>query len=152
MEAVALKPPGWNDMPPGDKQAWLLDKALDRKREILSMPLPDESDDSIESTRLRALILAAADSTIGQTIALRSNMLAMAHDTRADEHDRAMEALIEERRQKALSSPPAIWEISACSAKISARISQAVGHGRLRDSMQCTIAAKGRYRALFMDA
>ena len=33
---------------------------------------------------------------------MRSNMLAMAQDTRADEHDRAMEALIEERRQKAI--------------------------------------------------
>ena len=52
------------------------------------MPLPDEGDDSAEATRLRTLVLAAADSTIGQTIALRSNMLAMAQDTRADEHDR----------------------------------------------------------------
>jgi hypothetical protein len=95
----ALTPPTWDDLPPGDKQAWLLDLALDRKREILTMPLPDESDDSIEATRLRALILTAADSTIGQTIALRSNMLAMAHD---NEHDAAVEAFIEERRQKAL--------------------------------------------------
>jgi hypothetical protein len=94
--------PAWDTMPPGDKQAWLLDQALDRKREILTMPLPDDGDDSIEATRLRALILTAADSTINQTIALRSNMLAMAQDTRADEHDRAMEALIEERRQQAL--------------------------------------------------
>ena len=102
MEAVALKPPGWNDLPPGEKQARLLDQALDRKREILTMPLPDDGDDSIEATRLRALILTAADSTINQTTALRSNMLATAQDTRADEHDRAMEALIEERRQKAI--------------------------------------------------
>jgi hypothetical protein len=94
--------PAWDTMPPGDKQAWLLDQALDRKREILTLPLPDDGDDSIEATRLRALILTAADSTINQTIALRSNMLATAQDTRADEHDRAMEALIEERRQKAL--------------------------------------------------
>jgi hypothetical protein len=98
----ALTPPAWDDLPPGEKQARLLDQALDRKREILSLPLPDDGDDSIEATRLRALILTAADSTINQTIALRSNMLAMAQDTRADEHDRAMEALIEERRQKAL--------------------------------------------------
>jgi|SRR5580704_3120981 hypothetical protein len=99
MEAVALKPPGWNDMPPGDKQAWLLDQALDRKREILSMPLPDESDDSIESTRLRALILAASDSTINQTIALRSAALGTASDAR----DTEMEQFIEERRQQALA-------------------------------------------------
>jgi hypothetical protein len=98
MEAVALKPSGWNSMPPGDKQAWLLDQALDRKREILTMPLPDDGDDSLEATRLRALILAAADSTISQTIALRSNMLATAQDT----HDQELAQLIEERRQAAL--------------------------------------------------
>jgi hypothetical protein len=68
MEAVAV----WEDLPPGEKQARLLDQALDRKREILTMPLPDDGDDSIEATRLRALILTAADSTINQTIALRS--------------------------------------------------------------------------------
>ncbi len=61
----------WDAMSPGDKQAWLLAMALDRKREILAMPLPDESDDSVEATRCRSLILAAADSTINQTIALR---------------------------------------------------------------------------------
>jgi hypothetical protein len=77
MEAVTA----WDALPPGEKQ---------------------ESDDSIEAHRTRSLILSASDSTIGQTTALRSNMLAMAQDTRADEHDRAMEALIEERRQKAI--------------------------------------------------
>ena len=65
----ALTPPTWDDLSPGEKQAWLLDQALDRKREILTLPMPDESDDSIEATRLRALILTAADSTINQTIA-----------------------------------------------------------------------------------
>ena len=98
MEAVALKPPGWEDLPPGEKQARLLDQALDRKREILTMPLPDESDDSIEATRLRALILTAADSTINQTIALRSPSLATASNAR----DAEMEQFIEERRQQAL--------------------------------------------------
>jgi hypothetical protein len=93
METVAV----WEDLPPGDKQAWLLDQALDRKREILSLPLPDEGDDSLEATRLRALILTASDSTINQTIALRSNVLATAQDT----HDHEIEAFIEERRQKA---------------------------------------------------
>jgi hypothetical protein len=44
------------------------------------------------------LILAAADSTINQTIALRSNALASAQDTR----DQELLQLIEERRQKAL--------------------------------------------------
>jgi hypothetical protein len=95
MEAVDRP---WNDMAPGEKQARLLDQALDRKREILSLPLPDDGDDSSEATRLRSLILTAADSTINQTIALRSNMLATAADTR----DQEMEQFIEERRQKAL--------------------------------------------------
>jgi ABC-type uncharacterized transport system ATPase subunit len=96
MEAVTAD---WNDLSPGDKQAWLLDRALDRKREILAIPLPDEGDDSGEATRLRALILAASDSTINQTIAMRLNLLATpAQDTRAQE----IEAFIEERRQKAL--------------------------------------------------
>ena len=65
--------PAWDSMSPGEKQAWLLDKALDRKREILTMPMPDLDDDSIEAHRLRLLILSAADSTIEQTIRLRTN-------------------------------------------------------------------------------
>jgi hypothetical protein len=90
--------PAWDTLSPGDKQAWLLDQALDRKREILTMPLPDDGDDSIEATRLRALILAAADSTISQTIQLRSGALASpARDTR----DQELEQIIEERRQQA---------------------------------------------------
>jgi hypothetical protein len=89
----------WDTLPPGEKQARLLDQALDRKREILTMPLPDDGDDSIEATRLRGLILTAADSTINQTIALRSNMLATASDAR----DAVMEKFIEERRQQALA-------------------------------------------------
>jgi hypothetical protein len=99
MEAVALKPKaGWNDLPPGEKQARLLDQALDRKLEILSMPLPDDGDDSAEAHRARSLVLAAADSTINQTIALRSAALSTASDAR----DAAIEEFIEERRQKAL--------------------------------------------------
>jgi hypothetical protein len=89
----------WEDMSPGGKQTWLLDLALDRKREILAIPLPDDGDDSAEATRLRALILAASDSTINQTIALRSSMLSMADGNR----DAAVEQFIEERRQKALA-------------------------------------------------
>jgi hypothetical protein len=56
--------PAWDSMSPGEKQAWLLGQALDCKREILTMPLPDPSDDSIEAHRIRALVLDAADSTI----------------------------------------------------------------------------------------
>ena len=89
----------WANMPPGEKQAWLLDQALDRKREILSLPLPDESDDCAEATRLRSLILAAADSTISQTIALRMLTPATAQDKR----DQEIEAVIEERRQKVIA-------------------------------------------------
>jgi hypothetical protein len=85
-------------MSPGDKQALLLDQALDRKREILAIPLPDDGDDSLEATRLRALILAASDSTINQTIALRMLTPATAQDNR----DAEILAVIEERRQKVL--------------------------------------------------
>jgi hypothetical protein len=88
----------WNDMAPGEKQARLLDQALDRKREILSLPLPDADDDSAEAHRARSLVLTAADSTINQTIQLRSAALCMASDSR----DAEMEQFIEERRQKAL--------------------------------------------------
>ena len=94
METVAV----WEDLPPGEKQARLLDQALDRKREILSLPLPDADDDSAEAHRARSLVLAAADSTINQTIALRSPSLATASNAR----DAAVEQSIEERRQKAL--------------------------------------------------
>jgi hypothetical protein len=94
METVAC----WEDLPPGEKQASLLDQALDRKREILSLPMPADSDDSAEAHRTRSLVLAAADSTINQTIALRSPSLATASNAR----DAAVEQFIEERRQKAL--------------------------------------------------
>jgi hypothetical protein len=97
MEALD-PPPRWKDMAPGDKQAWLLDQALDRKREILTMPLPDDGDDSLEATPLRALVLAVADSTISQTIALRSGALAA---TAQDTRDRELEKFIEERRKQA---------------------------------------------------
>jgi hypothetical protein len=39
-------------MSPGEKQAWLLGQALDCKREILTMPMPDPNDYSIEAHRL----------------------------------------------------------------------------------------------------
>jgi hypothetical protein len=61
--------------------------------------LPHESDDSAEAHRARSLVLAAADSTINQTIALRSSMLSPASDAR----DAAVEQFIEERRQQALA-------------------------------------------------
>jgi hypothetical protein len=49
--------------------------ALDCKRDILTLPMPDPNDDSIEAHRIRMLLLAAADSTIEQTIRLQSNQL-----------------------------------------------------------------------------
>jgi hypothetical protein len=82
-------------MSPGEKQAWLLDKALDCKREILTMPMPDLDDDSIEAHRTRSLILAAADSTIEQTIRLRTNLLT------PSAADADMEKIFEERRAAA---------------------------------------------------
>jgi hypothetical protein len=91
--------PAWDTMPPGDKQAWLLDQALDRKREILTLPLPHESDNSAEAHRARSLVLTAADSTIDQTIRLRSAAL----DKASGDHDAALEQIIEEWRQQALA-------------------------------------------------
>ena len=44
--------------------SYRLNQALDCKREILAIPLPDPDDGSPEAMRLRASILAAADSTI----------------------------------------------------------------------------------------
>ena len=67
--------PTWDSMSPGEKQAWLLNQALDCKREILTLPMPDPNDDSIEAHRTRHLILDAADSTIEQTIRLQTNQL-----------------------------------------------------------------------------
>jgi hypothetical protein len=59
----------WQSMSPGEKQAWLIGQALDCKREILTMPLPDPDDISPESHRTRTLVLTAAvkSSSCGQT-------------------------------------------------------------------------------------
>ncbi len=89
--------PKWDSLSPGEKQEWLLDMAMDVKKNILSAPLPDPNDDSPEAIRMRALILAAADSTIEQTIRLKANhLLQKASD------DDAMEKIFEERQRKAL--------------------------------------------------
>jgi hypothetical protein len=84
----------WQTMSPGEKQARLLDKALDCKREILTLSMPDPNDDSIEAHRIRMLILAAADSTIEQTIRLQTNQLKPA----AADDD--MEKIFEERMRR----------------------------------------------------
>jgi hypothetical protein len=96
----------WQTMSPGEKQAWLLGKALDCKREILTLPLPDPNDDSAEGMRLRALILAAADSTIEQTIRLRTNLLTPSNS------DRDVERVIEERLQRTKEQIAAMEEYS----------------------------------------
>jgi hypothetical protein len=93
-----LPVPTWDSMSPGEKQAWLLDKALDCKREILTLPMPDPNDDSIEAHRLRSLILAAADSTIEQTIRLQTNQLKPA----ANSHDDEIGKIFEERQRRAI--------------------------------------------------
>jgi hypothetical protein len=86
----------WDSMSPGEKQAWLLDQALDVKRDILTMTLPDPDDDSPEAHRTRSLLLAAADSTIEQTIRLQTNQL------KPSAADDGIAEIIEERRQRAL--------------------------------------------------
>ena len=71
--------------------------ALDVKKNILSAPLPDPNDDSAEVHRMRSLILAAADSTIEQTIRLRTNQLAATNS-----HDDEIGKIFEERQKRAL--------------------------------------------------
>jgi hypothetical protein len=56
--------------------------------------MPDPDDDSAEAIRMRALVLAAADSTIEQTIRLKTNHLTPAVN------DDGIEKLIEELRAK----------------------------------------------------
>ena len=82
-------------MSPGEKLSRLLDMALDVKKNILSAPLPDPNDDSAEVHRMRSLILAAADSTIEQTIRLRTGQLTPAAN------DDGMEKIFEERMRAA---------------------------------------------------
>jgi hypothetical protein len=60
------------------------------------MPLPDPNDDSVEAHRLRLLILSAADSTIEQTIRLRTNEL------KPSAADDDMEKIFEERQRRAI--------------------------------------------------
>ncbi len=67
-------------------------RSLNVKRDILTMPLPDPDDDSPEAHRIRALVLDAANSTIEQTIRLRTNQLTPAAN------DDGIEKVIEERR------------------------------------------------------
>jgi hypothetical protein len=68
---------------------------LDVKKNILSAPLPDPNDDSAEAHRMRALILAAADSTIEQTIRLQTNQLAATNS-----HDDEIGKIFEERQRR----------------------------------------------------
>jgi hypothetical protein len=76
----------------------LLDKALDAKRDILTMPLPDPNDDSAEAHRLRSLILAAADSTIEQSVFLHTSQLTPSERS-SDASADSIEENIEERRR-----------------------------------------------------
>jgi hypothetical protein len=86
----------WDTLSPSEKQSWLLDKALDCKRDILTLPMPDPNDDSIEAHRTRTLVLTAADSTIEQTIRMRTNQLKPA----AADDD--IEKIFEERQRRAI--------------------------------------------------
>ena len=87
----------WDSLSPGEKLSRLLDMALDVKKNILSAPLPDPNDDSADAHRMRSLILAAANSTIEQTIRLKANYLLQ----KASDDD-AMEKIFEKRQRKAL--------------------------------------------------
>jgi hypothetical protein len=69
-------------------------KALRRQAELLDLPVdPDDP-------RVSRLVADVANQTLNAALRAQENSLAAKSDD--DEHDRAMEALIEERRQKAI--------------------------------------------------
>jgi len=71
-----------------------LHRALARQAELLDLPVdPDDP-------RVSRLVADVANQTLNAALRAQENSLAVKRDD--DEHDRAMEALIEERRQKAL--------------------------------------------------
>jgi hypothetical protein len=97
-EAEAVRRPAPVRLPPDATPAELLAanlrKALHRQAEILDLPI-DPSD-----PRVARLIADVANQTLNAALRAQENTLAAKRDD--DEHDRAMEAFIEERRQKAL--------------------------------------------------
>jgi hypothetical protein len=86
--------PTWDSMSPGEKQAWLLDKALDYKRELFVMPLPDPNDDSIEAHRTRSLIPPPPIRRSSKQSACNQLKPAAAYDD--------IEKIFEERQKRAL--------------------------------------------------
>jgi hypothetical protein len=83
-----------SDATPADLLAANLRKALHRQAELLDLPV-DPAD-----PRVGRLIADVANQTLNAALRAQENSLAAKRDD--DEHDRAMAALIEERRQKAL--------------------------------------------------
>src|ERR1700730_17511271 len=81
------------DLAPSDYLAANLRKALHRQAELLDLPV-DPAD-----PRVGRLIADVANQTVNAVVRAQGASLAAKRD---DDHDRAMEALIEERRQKAL--------------------------------------------------
>jgi hypothetical protein len=92
-------PGEWEGLSSNEKHVQLLELALDRKREILSLPLPDKSDDSVEANRLRALVLSASDTTISQAISLRSLASAVGKNTVAEEVEPGLDCIRSQRFQ-----------------------------------------------------
>jgi hypothetical protein len=92
---VTAPPPALDDnATPADLLAANLRKALHRQAELLDLPV-DPAD-----PRVNRLIADVANQTVNAVVRAQEASLAAKRDD--DEHDRAMEALIEERRQKAL--------------------------------------------------
>jgi hypothetical protein len=71
----------WVRLGQAAKLQLLTELSLDRKFEILRIPLPADDDDSVEAHRVRQLILSAADSTIHQTIKVEEGQLRKAEGT-----------------------------------------------------------------------
>jgi hypothetical protein len=88
----ALVCPSTDGLAPADHLASNLRKALRRQAEFLDLPL-----DPLDP-RLNRLIAEVANQTVNAVIHAQEKSLAAKRD---DEHDRAMEALFEERMKKA---------------------------------------------------
>ena len=86
-------PPPAPETAPADYLAANLRKALRRQAEFLDLPL-DPAD-----PRVNRLIADVANQTVNAVVRAQEKSLAAKRD---DEHDRAMEALFEERMRKAL--------------------------------------------------
>jgi hypothetical protein len=82
-----------SDAPPAELLAANLIKALRRQTELLELPI------DLNDPKTNRLIVDVANQTVNAVVRTQEAILAVKRD---EEHDRAIEALFEERQQKAL--------------------------------------------------